>query len=743
MLRRLREIMADRTSAQNRLDRLVTVIASNFVAEVCSIYLVRAGKLLELFATEGLNPAAVHKTKLRWGEGIVGDVAANARPLNLPDAASHPSFSYRPETGEDPFHSMLGVPIIRGGQTLGVIAVQNRTERLYGEEEVEALQTIAMVLAEMVLSGQLFDVAELDGSLKKDMPWRARGVIFSEGLAMGRAVLHEPRVKIEKLIADDPQAERERLDAAIAQLRDQIDAMLSAEDSVIAGETRDVLEAYRMFANDRGWLTRLREAVNSGLTAEAAVERVQEDTRARMHRAADPLIKDRLHDLEDLANRLLRHLAGKADTAAADTLPLDTILFARSMGPAELLDYDRARIKGLVLEEGSPTSHVAIVARALDIPLMGRIENVLERVEPGDWVIADGETGDVHLRPTGDVRDAYRHKLALRAQRQAAFAQIRDVPAVTKDGVHIRLNMNAGLLADLPHLDETGAEGIGLFRTELQYMIAPAMPRLAQMIELYSAVLDAAGDKPVVFRTLDLGGDKILPYARPVPEENPAMGWRAIRMALDRAVMLRYQLRALLLAAAGRNLNIMFPMVAEVAEFEKARAWVGKELARLDQFGREKPKTVRVGTMVEVPSLLFQLPALTKAVDFISLGSNDLMQFLFASDRGNPRLGNRYDTLSPAMLNLVANISAAAALANVPVTVCGEMAGKPLEAIALIALGVRSLSMPPASIGPVKQMILSLNAAKAAVILDRIRQTGEVSAREALKSAALAEGWMI
>jgi phosphotransferase system enzyme I (PtsP) len=742
-MRRLREIMAERTSAQERLNRLVPVIAANFIAEVCSIYLVRAGKTLELFATEGLNQSAVHKTKLRWGEGIVGDVAANARPLNLPDAASHPSFSYRPETGEDPFHSMLGVPIIRGGQTLGVIAVQNRTERLYGEEEVEALQTVAMVLAEMVLSGQLFDISELDAGLKKDMPWRSRGVIFSEGLAMGRAVLHEPRVKIEKLIADDPQAERERLDAAIVQLRDQIDAMLAAEDSVIAGETRDVLEAYRMFANDRGWLTRLREAVNSGLTAEAAVERVQEDTRARMHRAADPLIKDRLHDLEDLANRLLRHLAGKADTSASDTLPLDTILFARSMGPAELLDYDRARIKGVILEEGSPTSHVSIVARALDIPLVGRIEGILDKVEPGDWVIADGENGDIHLRPASDIRDAYRHKLALRAQRQAAFAQIRDVPAVTRDGVHIRLNMNAGLLADLPHLEETGAEGIGLFRTELQYMIAHSMPRLAQMVELYSAVLDAAGDKPVVFRTLDLGGDKILPYARPVAEENPAMGWRAIRMALDRAVMLRYQLRAMLLAAAGRNLNIMFPMVAEVAEFEKARAWVDKEVARLEQFGRERPMTVRVGTMVEVPSLLFQLPALTKVVDFISLGSNDLMQFLFASDRGNPRLGNRYDSLSPAMLNLISSVAASAKERNVPVTVCGEMAGKPLEALALIALGVRSLSMPPASIGPVKQMILSLNAGKAAALLDRLRQSADASAREALKSAALAENWAI
>ncbi|HAH11640.1 MAG TPA: phosphoenolpyruvate--protein phosphotransferase [Alphaproteobacteria bacterium] len=728
--------MAERVSAQSRLDRIVSLIAANMVAEVCSVYLVRPGKQLELFATEGLNKAAVHKTRMKWGEGIVGDVAANARPLNLPDAPSHPSFSYRPETGEDPFQSMLGVPVIRGGQTLGVIAVQNRTHRLYGEEEVEALQTIAMVLAEMVLSGQLIDPAELDGGDRKDKPWRASGINFSEGMAMGRAVLHEPRVKIEKLIADDPVAERARLDKAIEDLREQIDAMLAQEDSVIAGETRDVLEAYRMFANDRGWLNRLREAVNSGLTAEAAVERVQEDTRARMHRQTDSLIKERLHDLEDLANRLLRHLAGRADTAAEEQLPLDAIVFARHMGPAELLDYDRTRLKGLILEEGSPTSHVAIVARALDIPLIGRIEGVLDQVEPLDWVIVDGETGDLHLRPTSDVREAYRHKLALRAQRQAAYAAIRDVPAMTRDGVKVRLQMNAGLLADLPHLSETGAEGIGLFRTELQFMIAPSMPRLQHLVDLYTQVLDAAGDLPVVFRTLDLGGDKVLPYARPLGEENPAMGWRAIRMTLDRPALLRYQIRALLAAGAGRDLSIMFPMVAEVAEYMTARGLVEKELERLDKRREPRPRSLRLGTMLEVPALVFQLEALTKAVDFISIGSNDLMQFLFASDRGNPRLGNRYDTLSPPMLNLIKQVVDVSAARGVPVTVCGEMAGRPLEAMALIGLGIRSLSMPPASIGPVKQMILSMNSSALAAALTEMRQNTGHSVRSALKTLA-------
>ncbi|MBL9098559.1 MAG: phosphoenolpyruvate--protein phosphotransferase [Alphaproteobacteria bacterium] len=739
LLKRMHDIMVERISPQLRLDKIVQLIASNMVAEVCSIYLAKPGGWLELFATEGLNKAAVHKTRLKMGEGIVGDVALNGRPLNLSDAPAHPSFSYRPETGEDPYQSMLGVPILRGPRAVGVVAVQNRTHRHYGEEEVEALQTIAMVLAEMVVSGSLVDLGEIDAGPKRDRPWRGQGVPFCEGIAMGRAVLHEPRVKVEKLIADDVVVERQRLDAAIAELRDSLDAMLASEDTVITGETRDVLEAYRMFAHDRGWLTKLREAVASGLTAEAAVERVQNDTRARMARLIDPLIKERLHDLDDLANRLLRHLTGKADTSAHEALPADTLLFARTMGPAELLDYDRTKLRGLVLEEGSPTSHVAIVARALDIPVVGRIENVLEQVEAGDWVIADGDTAEIHIRPAHDVREAYRHKLALRAQRQAAFAAMRTQPSITKDGERVRLLMNAGLLADLPHLEETGAEGIGLFRTELHFMISSTMPRLKNLVDLYTAVLDGAAGKPVVFRTLDLGGDKVLPYARPLPEENPAMGWRAIRMTLDRPALLRYQIRALLKAATGRDIDLMFPMVAEVAEFRAARALVDRELERIAQMKADPPRKVRVGTMLEVPALAFQLPALLSSVDFISVGSNDLMQFFFASDRGNPRLGGRYDLLSPPMLNFLKGIVDASRARGVPVTLCGEMAGRPLEAMALIGLGFRSLSMAPASIGPVKQMLLALNTGKLASSMSDLYDRSEHSLREQLKQLAINE----
>lgn len=739
LLRKMRDIMGERITAQARLDKIVSLIAANMVAEVCSIYLTRAGGWLELFATEGLNKSAVHSTRLKMGEGIVGDVALHGRALNLADAPAHPSFSYKPETGEDPYQSMLGVPITRGGRTLGVVAVQNLTHRLYDEEEVEALHTIAMLLAEMVVSGSLGELGEIDAGPRRDRPWRGQGVSFCEGVAVGRAVLHEPRVKIEKLIADDVNHERQRLDRAVTELRASIDAMLAAEDSVITGETRDVLETYRMFADDRGWLLKLREAVFTGLTAEAAVERVQNDMRARMARQTDSPLLDRLHDFDDLANRLLRHLAGRGVTSAHEALPGDAILFARSMGPAELLDYDRSKLKGLVLEEGSPTSHVAIVARALDIPLVGRVSSVIEQVEPGDWVIADGDTADIHIRPTLEVREAYRHKLALRAQRQATFAAQRLQPAVTVDGQRIRLMMNAGLKSDLPHLSETGAEGIGLFRTELQFMISSDMPRLGDLVGLYGAVLDAAGDDRVVFRTLDLGGDKVLPYVKTPIEENPAMGWRAIRVTLDRPALLRYQIRALLKAANGRDLDLMFPMVAEVDEFRQARALVDREMDRLGRVGGSPPRKIRVGTMLEVPALAFQLPSLLAHTDFISVGSNDLAQFLFASDRGNPRLGNRYDVLSPPMLNCLKLIADQARGRGIPVTVCGEMAGRPVEAMALIGLGFRSLSMAPASIGPVKQMVLALDSSRIESLMEELLRGTAHSLREQLKQFAINE----
>jgi phosphotransferase system enzyme I (PtsP) len=703
--------MAEPESAQKRLDKIVVLIAANMVAEVCSVYLMRPTQELELFATEGLKPTAVHKTRLRVGEGLVGDIAAHARPLNLADAQSHPGFAYRPETGEEIYKSLMGVPVLRSGRVVGVLVVQNRTKRNYTEEEVEALQTVAMVLAEVVAASDLINLSELDEpSLTRRRPFHIKGASFSEGIALGHAVLHEPRVHVAKLIAEDVDLELKRLEQSVYELRGSIDDMLETEDLSHAGEHREVLQAYRMFANDRGWLQRMSEAVRTGLTAEAAVERVQNDTRARLQRAADPYLRERLHDFDDLANRLLRQLTGVKLSSASGNLPNDAIVIARNMGPAELLDYDKERLRGLVLEEGAQNAHVTIVARALGIATVGRADAILDHIDQGDAIIVDGDMGEVYVRPSQDIIDSYSEKARFRARKQAQYQAIRHEPALTVDGERVNLFVNAGLQVDLRHLHESGAEGIGLFRTELQFMVASKLPSLKDQIDLYSAVLDEAGDKPTVFRTLDIGGDKMLPYMdmAAFKEENPALGWRAIRIGLDRPALLRHQLRALLTAAAGRSLRIMFPMVAEVAEFKRARALVDKELARLAKFGKTPPADLQIGTMLEVPSLVWQLDTLLPLVDFVSVGSNDLLQFLFASDRGNPRVASRYDLLSPAVLSFLRFIVLKCRAHNVPVTLCGEMSGKPLEAMALIGVGFRRISMSPAAIGPVKMMARSL-----------------------------------
>jgi phosphotransferase system, enzyme I, PtsP len=678
---------------------------------------------------------------LRADEGLVGLVASEANPINLSEAQNHPAFSYRPETGEEIYHSFLGVPVLRAGNTLGVLVVQNRARRTYSEEEEEALQTTAMVLAEMIASGELLALAK-PGAEPAIRPRRhINGLALSEGIALGHVVLHEPRVTVKNVIADDIQKELARLDEAVETLRNDLDAMLDRGEFAEGGEHRDVLEAYRMFAHDQGWIHRLHEAVMTGLTAEAGVERVQSDTRARMLRSTDPYLRERLHDLEDLGNRLMRQLMGHDHAPSKEQLPDNAILVARAMGPAALLDYDRKKLRGLVLEEGTHTSHVAIVARALGIAAVGEIPNATGFVEPGDPIIVDGTTGDVHVRPPQDIEAAYAERAKLRARRQAQYHALRDKPCITKDGQTIMLMINAGLTVDLPHIADTGAAGIGLFRTELQFMVATALPRIAEQLALYRAVLDAAGDKPVTFRTLDIGGDKVLPYMRSVEEENPALGWRAIRLGLDRPGLMRSQVRALLRAAAGRELKIMFPMVATVSEFDEAKALVEGELTHLRRHRHKLPERVETGTMVEVPSLLFQLDELIPRVDFLSVGSNDLVQFLYAVDRGNMRVANRFDALSPPVLRALKMIIDKAGAGGKPVTLCGELASNPIGALALVALGYRSLSVTPSALGAIKAMLLELDTKKAASLLAPLieKPAKGVKVRERLEAFAAAE----
>jgi phosphotransferase system enzyme I (PtsP) len=734
LLRQIREAMAGGASAQARLDMVVGIIARSMVAEVCSIYLRRASGDMELFATEGLNPEAVHKTRMKPSEGLVGEIMRQAAPVNLRDAPAHPAFSYHPETGEDPYHAFLGVPLLRGGRPIGALIVQNRAERTYSDDEVEDLQIIAMVLAELVAQGDLLGGPELKGvEIAPHRSERIRGLRFADGLAHGVVVLHERPVAPEKLLSDDAALEEERLNKAIAALQSQVDDMLEGHHGVV-GAPVEVLEAYKLFAHDRGWNRSLVEAVRSGLTAEAAVERVRSEHRARLGQARDHYIRERLHDLEDLNDRLLRHLAG--ETPSTRHLPEDAILVARNLGPAEILEYDRARLRGILLEEGSAASHAAIVARALQIPMVGRLPHLRDRVSDGDPVIVDAEIGEAYLRPRPDVVEATNARIEVRALDRAEYSRLRDTPAVTRDGAKIGLLMNAGLEIDLEILRETGAEGIGLFRTEFQFMVAEELPRLTAQRALYARVLQAAGAAGVTFRTLDLGGDKVLPYLQAEREDNPALGWRAIRMGLDRPALLRLQLRALIAAAPARELRIMFPLVASVDEFRFARDLVDDEVAWAERRGRPAPSLIRVGAMIEAPAVIWHLDALLPLTDFVSVGTNDLMQYMFAADRSNPRVSDRYDPMSPPFLRALKSICDACRETGTPVSVCGEIAGRPLEAFALVALGFDRLSMPPAGIGPVKRMVMSTDREAARRAMTNLLERASGSVRDEVETLA-------
>jgi len=728
LLGKLRVAMAEDAAGQARLDRIVGLIAASMATEVCSIYLFRDAETLELCATEGLDAAAVHKTRMRLGEGLVGRVARTRRVVNTNDAPNETGFRYMPETGEERFASFCGVPIQRLGEALGVLVVQSRDPRDLTLDEVYALEVVAMVLAEMTELGAFVgEGAALAAPHQRSS--MIRGTIAQEGAAEGHVYLHEPRVLVTNPISEDPEVELTRLRDAIEELRSTVDTMLSGNKS-LNGEQKQVLEAYRMFANSRSWKKRMEADVENGLSAEAAVEKEQSLARTRLTRSGDAYMRERLSDLDDLSNRLLRILTGQGNNTGAE-MPDNPILVARNIGPAELLDYGKA-LKGIVLEEGSVGSHATIVARAWAIPLVINAKGVATDALNGDPMLVDGDQGIVHLRPDDTVQSAFREKIAMQARAQERYASIRDLPATTKCGTTLRLDMNAGLMADLPSLEGSGAEGVGLFRTELQFLIRSQMPKRSELSALYSRVMKAAHGKRVAFRTLDIGSDKVLTYMKPNDEPNPAMGWRAIRVGLDKPGVLRMQLQALIRAAAGGPLSVMFPLITQYDEFKAAKAEIDKAMAREKRLGQPLPSTLEVGAMMETPSLAYAPDAFFEEVDFISVGGNDLKQFFFAADRENERVRKRYDVLSGSFLQFLSMVIARCEKAGTTLSFCGEDAGRPVEALCLAALGFRTLSMRPASVGPVKHVLRRVNLQEVRDVMAQSQADGDTSVRRAV-----------
>jgi phosphotransferase system enzyme I (PtsP) len=774
---RLRQVMASDAAPLGELARL---LAAELVSEVCSIYVMRPGEILELTATHGLNPQAIGRTRLRVGEGIVGLCAATQEVLNLADAQNHPAFAYRAETGEEPFASMIAVPVRRAGRMVGVLAAQNRNPRQYSEEEVDVLETVTMLLAELLAAGGAAHSGE--EGVAATVPRVFAGPRLGGGIAIGPVLVHGGHPTVRRLLADDPVAELRRLQAASERMQRGLDELIAARmpsGGSDGAASREVLAAYRLVAADTGWLRRVGDVINSGVTAEAGVARVAGEVRDRMRRITDPYLRERLADLDELAGRLLSILV---EQVPADPVAPGAILLARRLGPADLLDWHARGIAGVVIEEATPAGHAAIVARAIGLPALGGARGVAEAARSGDPAVLDADEGRLILRPDADLRQVYTHALAARTARQAGWAAFRDRPAVTADGTSVTLMLNVGLELELDQLDRTGAAGIGLYRSEIAMLARGAVADVAEQAATYSRVLDAAAGRPVLFRTLDLGADKVLPGGPPSEEENPAMGWRSLRIGLDRPALLRRQLRALLLAAGGRDLSVMFPMVTTVAEFRAARNLLQAEARRV----RPAPRTLRIGTMLEVPALMWQLPELLAEVDFLSIGSNDLLQFTFAADRGTPAIANRYDLLSQPMFDVLEQVLCAARAARggtarpqagpqdtgapqaagalqgsgepegggqpqgsgqpqgggVPVSLCGEAAGRPLEALALIGLGITTLSMPASGILPVKAMLAQLDLVSFRPVLAAIRRggAGAASLREPIAAWAREHG---
>jgi phosphotransferase system, enzyme I, PtsP len=721
----LRDAMAEDSAGQARLNKIVQLTSRSMESEVCSIYLFRDTETLELCATEGLNATAVHQTRLRRGEGLVGRVARFNQTINTADAPASRGFRYMPETGEEIYSSFLGVPIQRLGESLGVLVVQSKATREFSADEVYALEVVAMVLAEMTELGAF--IGDGDAlSARHQKPITFTALSGQEGVAEGVVYLHEPRVVVTNPIADDPDIEQGRLKEALDRLRVSVDRMLSDAQSGDS-EQLEVLEAYKMFANSKGWRRRMEEDIQRGLSAEAAVEKEQSAARSRIGQSNDPYLRERLHDIDDLSNRLLRLLTGQGDDTGAE-IPNNPILVAQNIGPAELLDYGR-NLRGIVLEEGSVGSHAAIVARALAIPLVIHAKGISTEALNGDLILVDGDQGSAHLRPDEGVLKAFQDKIAMQRQEADRYIKLRKKPAQAKCGTVIKLLMNAGLMADLPSLQGSGAEGVGLFRTELQFLTQNQMPKRAELVTQYARVINAAKGHSVTFRTLDIGSDKVLSYMAPQDEPNPAMGWRAIRVGLDKPGILRMQLQALLRATAGQKLSVMFPFVAQYGEFQGAKAELHRAITREAKLGHELPSTIKVGAMLETPSLAYAPNQFFEDVDFLSIGGNDLKQFFFAADRENERVRRRYDTLNTSFLNFLEQVVERARASNTELSYCGEDAGRPIDAICFAALGIKTLSMRPASIAPVKYLIRRVDLKDIKFVIDQSRNEGHESVR--------------
>ena len=706
--------------AEEKIAEVLKIFANSFEADKIALYATVDENYLEKIG--GINDSNF-KSTLRFNDENVGLCALNCRTINTKD--------------ETKSFYQLCVPIIRMYNTIGVIVLENNSE--FNESTISAIETLSLSMVDFISSKS---VNEYKNRLIKEEGFVIRdslkGVGLNAGYGVGKVVLHRRHRELVNIFAENIELEQSRLDKGRKRMSEYLDKKLAQTENSI-GNSVAIMEAYKMFAQDKGWYKKISADISKGYTAEAAIEHVYEEMWNKLSLTDDVYLKEKLYDLRDVSDRLRSFVAG--ETENAEVLPdEDIVIIAQNMGPADLMDYNYEKIKGLVIEDGTATMHAVIVAKALNIPVIAKIHGVLQEVKSGELIALNGENGKLYIHPSDEIISEFKEKSFGRKNIFAELKTLRNLPTETLDGTKINLALNYGFDLDFDYIEPTNCDGIGLYRTEIMYMTKDKMPDVETQQKQYARLFNKMGSKRIIFRTLDVGSDKLLPYWGEIKEENPAIGWRSIRITLDRRAILRQQIRALLRASAGKTLNIMFPMISTLQEFLEAKETVMLEYEREKTRKNPTAKQINIGIMIEVPSIVFQLDEILQEVDFISVGTNDLYQFTFACDRGNPRLSNRYDVLSAPFLRLMKTIVDKAGQYKVYCSVCGEMAGNPIEAMVLIGMGYRNFSVSGSSYAKIKKMIRSLKKEDIEDYVKLLFKSNKKTLRPQLLSYALDHG---
>ncbi len=732
MLDTLRRLIQEVNVARN-LEQALTIIVQRIKeiieADVCSVYLADSNSQhYVLMATEGLQPEAVGQVRLGEGEGLVGLVAKRAEPLNLDDAPSHPRYRYFPISGEEQFHAFLGVPIIHHRDVVGVLVVQRLAKMHFDEDSETLLITMAAQLAGAIAHAEVSgDLAGLDNQLESGVSSRAlQGQPGAPGIAIGHISVMFPFADIRAIPnrqVENVTAEIINFNAAINAVKKDMKELASRLHDKLPTEERALFDVYSLMLDSDSFTGVTRTRIEGGNWAPGALRETIEEHEQVFNQMEDAYLRERVEDIRDLGRRVLMYL--QQNKQEAQEFAPNTILVGEEITASMLAEVPSRNLCGVISVRGSRTSHVAILARALGIPaVMGATDLPVGRID-GAEAIADGYSGRVYIKPPEGLRKEYERLVDEETALSEELLALKDLPSETQDGQHIALYVNTGLLSDLTPTRQSGAEGIGLYRTEFPFMVRQRFPGEAAQREIYQQVLEAFAPRPVVLRTLDVGGDKALPYF-PIQEDNPFLGWRGIRITLDHPEIFLVQVRAMMRASVGlNNLNILLPMISDVAELHDALALVHQAYGELLEDGIDvvMPK---VGVMIEVPSAVYQAGSLSRRVDFLSIGTNDLTQYLLAVDRNNARVAELYDSLHPAVIRAMLQVVESARVHNKPVSVCGEMAGDPAAAILLVGMGIHSLSMNVSSLARIKWVIRNMTQDRAMEILSEVLMMEDV-----------------